>query len=222
MIIALVAGGDGGRVSKRPVQMDASKCQKGKPNYVGSVGVSAWDESHRRAGVKVWIDPVMASILDIGGTSLRDRIARRLSRWDTPNVPRVATFVENVADSDISIVYGLTPFQRGIDGITTRTLVAGSFTTQARIQLNTLEALGLETGAFLDSAVLDSLAAAALHEFGHALGINGHSPVRRDLMFLDGSGEACGAACGPTKGDKNTLAYLACRAIEDGTGWATR
>lgn len=90
-----------------------------------------------------------------------------------------------------------------------------------QIQLNTLEAMGFPPDAALEPALLDDVTAAALHEFGYALGINGHSPSRSDLMFVDGSGEACGPACGPTKADRNTLSYLACRAIESGTGWAT-
>lgn len=219
MILALAAPTSGPRPASGP--LEASTCRELAPNYVGSVGVSAWDAEHRHTGVKVWIDPAMASLVDQGGTSLRFRIASRLSRWDVANVPRVRGVVENRADADIFFVYGMTPPQPALDGTTSRSLADGSFTTGAQIQLNTLEALGYSIDGIRDPALLDSVAAAALHEFGHALGINGHSPSRKDMMFVDGSGEACGAACGPSKADKNTLSYLACRAIENGSGWAT-
>jgi len=218
-ILALAAGGDarGVEIRQEPV---VSACLKAAPNYVGSVRVSAWDARHRAAGVNVWIDPAMARILDGDGVSVKARLASRLSRWSTPNVPRVRAVVANTADADIRFVYGLKSPRSELDGTTTRVLVDGSFTTSARIELNTLEALGYPADAARDAVLLDTVVAAALHEFGHALGINGHSPSRRDLMFPDGSGEACGAACGPTPADKNTLSYLACRAIESGSGWA--
>lgn len=221
VIIALAAAGDVPLVRTQSEPMPASSCRKAAPNYVGSVGVTAWDAQHRQAGVKVWIDPAMASILDAGGTSLRWRIANRLSRWDAAHIPRVRAIVASREDSDISFVYGLTPLQPGIDGTTSRTLVDGSFTTGAQIQLNTLGAMGFQADVSLEAALLDDVASSALHEFGHALGINGHSPSRSDMMFVDSSGEACGPACGPTKADRNTLSYLACRAVENGSGWAT-
>jgi len=90
-------------------QGSPSACQKMSPNYVGSVAVSAWDARHRAVGVNVWIDPAMASILDMDGNSLRSRIATRLSRWSLPNVPRIRAVVAKLADSDIQFTYGLTP-----------------------------------------------------------------------------------------------------------------
>ncbi len=42
----------------------------------------------------------------------------------------------------------------------------------------------------------------ATHEFGHALGINGHSPNRPDLMFFEGNDQLGG---GITSADLNTL-----------------
>jgi hypothetical protein len=189
------------------------------PHYVDSVAVSAWDAGHRKRGIAVWIDPAMATLLDGEGRSLKWRITNRLSRWETAHVPRVRAVVSKRADADVVFVYGLTSARSEIDGTTTRTL-DGSFTTAARIELNTLRGLEVPADGVQDAALLDGLATAGLHEFGHALGIHGHSPSRSDLMFADGSGEACGAACGPSASDKNTLSHLACRAIENGTGFA--
>jgi hypothetical protein len=197
-----------------------SKCRKAVPNYVDSVAVSAWTEAHRTDGVNVWVDPAMAAVVDLAGRSLRWRITNRLSRWNTPNAPRVRSVVANRGDAQIAFVYGLTSARSELDGTTSRTL-SGLYTTGAVVELNTLEASGLRSDIAQDAAVLDRATAAALHEFGHALGIHGHSPSRSDLMFRDGSGENCGAACGPSAADRNTLAYLACRAIENGSGWAT-
>jgi len=197
-----------------------SKCRKSVPNYVDSVAVSAWIESHRTNGVRVWVDPAMAAVVDIAGRSLRWRITNRLSRWNTPNIPRVSSVVAKREDAQIVFVYGLTSERSELDGTTTRTL-SGLYTTGALIELNTLEGIGLRSDIAQDAAVLDRATAAALHEFGHALGIHGHSPSRSDLMFPDGSGENCGAGCGPSAADRNTLAYLACRAIENGSGWAS-
>lgn len=220
LLAGLAVGQAYGAAPIRAGHPPVTACVKREPNYVGSVGVSAWDAAHRSAGVKVWLDPAMTLLLDGNGVSLRSRIAGRLSRWDVSGVPRLVRVVEKREQADISIIYGLTPPQPSIDGITTRDLTAGSFTTRAAIRLTTLDDLGFPGSVFTDPSPLDRITSAALHELGHALGVNGHSPSRNDLMFATGSDDTCGVGCGPSKADKNTLAYLACRAVENGTGWA--
>ena len=220
LMATLVAAQSIAAEPQAPEPQASSRCVKASPHYVDSVAVSAWIESHRTNGVRVWVDPAMAAVVDIAGRSLRWRITNRLSRWNTPNIPRVSSVVAKREDAQIVFIYGLTSARSELDGTTTRTL-SGLYTTGALIELNTLEGIGLRSDIAQDAAVLDRATAAALHEFGHALGIHGHSPSRSDLMFPDGSGENCGAGCGPSAADRNTLAYLACRAIENGSGWAS-
>ena len=47
----------------------------------------------------------------------------------------------------------------------------------------------------------------ATHEFGHALGINGHSPDSADLMYFEGNDTGCGCI---TPADLNTILTVYC------------
>jgi predicted Zn-dependent protease len=120
-----------------------------------------------------------------------------------PGIPSF-TFVDTAGDADIPIAWAKQP-----DGDWYIAYCAWDIQPFAR-RFGVSQIL--ITGRWGDGHVADlhDVYATVLHEMGHALGIGGHSPDRRDIMYSEISGTA---TRGLSERDRATLAALYARPI---------
>ncbi|MBX9670199.1 MAG: matrixin family metalloprotease [Candidatus Obscuribacterales bacterium] len=114
-------------------------------------------------------------------------------------------FVESKPESDIEIDWtdgvlkvGDEKYERTKAGLTTTTR-RSDFIEHARIQIRTVRAFSKE------AEPSDRIKETALHEIGHALGINGHSTNTADIMYFGNTARQLPAL---TKRDRATIARL--------------
>ncbi len=114
-------------------------------------------------------------------------------------------FVESKPESDIEIEWtdgvlkvGDEKYERTKAGLTTTTR-RNDFIEHARIQIRTVRAFSK------DGEPSDRIKETALHEIGHALGINGHSTNTADIMYFGNTARQLPAL---TRRDKATLSRL--------------
>ena len=147
------------------------------PNYGAAVTFQRWDHFP----IKV----AFTNDVSVSGTSLRSVVLAGFDKWVTATGGVIGyTVVTDPATADMPITFqnlGATPGKGDTLGLTTRTYFPSTLQiTSVAMSLNYWPTM---TGA----QAFQGLKSTAAHEFGHALGIVGHSPNSDDIMFLSGS-----------------------------------
>ncbi len=121
--------------------------------------------------LRVWVQP-QSDIADFD-RSLPERVRQAFDRWTRAGVPVAFTFVVDSARSDIPVVW-VDKFDMAISGRTRWTHDQHWWIVGASIEL----ALHHQSGSPLGG---DAVAAIALHEVGHVLGLD-HTMDERSIM----------------------------------------
>ncbi|HEX9997850.1 MAG TPA: matrixin family metalloprotease [Abditibacterium sp.] len=160
-----------------------------QPNYVPSVDVL---QHWRGFPLKIYLEPTDART--------RALTLRGFDQWVTATGNRVRyNIVDSAAGADITVTFDL---NRGSERL-------GQATTYFFEGQNEIERAEIEFSYYAFDARPDAEEvnqSVAAHEFGHALGIQGHSPSDADLMF----GRATGGLENVTTRDLNTLRTAYC------------
>lgn len=161
-----------------------------EPNYVSSLET-----------LQQW--PVFPLRIFLNSTDARTRALtiRGFDQWVTATNNRVRyTLVTDAEQADITVKFGLLRPGSETLGITTTYFFEG----QSRIERAEIEFFYYPFDSRADAEDVNQSVAA--HEFGHVLGISGHSPERADLMFA----RATGGLKEVTTRDLNTLRTSYC------------
>src|SRR5579885_3239744 len=158
-----------------------------------------WDRS--RIPLKVYIQPSSSAR---GFNPEYVQIVRNaFITWYQASGKRLSfNFIDDQSDSDINVEWTDAPLKADDDkyermkaGLTTTTRNQTDKIQHARIQVRTVRAFTKEPES------VEKIKETCLHEIGHALGLNGHSPNPADIMYFGNTARQLPAL---TKKDKAT------------------
>jgi predicted Zn-dependent protease len=155
-------------------------CDPSTPDYFSNVNVRRWPDG--KFPLRVFVDESSGRGF---GPGSRSTILQAIGQWVTANETRLRiTEVEDISQADI--IYQRPLAGQVAQGSGGRTTYDGSADAQGnRIISHSYVKLTCAAVDFnqMNSAQKNELYNLALHESGHALGIDGHSPSGLDVMY---------------------------------------
>ena len=143
--------------------------------------------------ITIYVEPVPASP-ESGGTFLDD-LNYALSEWEACSEGKIKfELTEKGDDANIRVIWAKSSLTARMDSALGD---AKYLQTETGFRIEVMLSLRQRSGKLLSHEEMRNV---CLHEFGHAIGLWGHSPAEQDIMFFATLG-----AQHPTEQDKNTL-----------------
>ncbi len=174
----LLAGcGGGGGSSPSPSGPAQPDLARFTPNYAGSVTRNHWPALPVRVH---FTNDITLTPPGGAATRVNDLIRAAFDRWPAATGGTVGyTLTDDPALANISVTTTTIPDPHGLSetGTTSVSAPSGNLLTAAVMQIFVWPDITVPE-------LTQGLLATAAHEFGHALGIEGHSPDPSDLMYV--------------------------------------
>ena len=206
-LIALACAGGPGSSPKNPDSTETANLTAAEPDRhylrdvvfrgIGDTFLIHWGK--HKMPLRVYLPPPPPGLFE-NPRAVRQAVELGVLNWTNvagPGLPRFE-FVDNIGDADIPILWADEP-----DGDWYIAFCSYNVNTrQMRMGVSHILVTGRWGGGRV--AGIEEIYQTVLHEMGHALGLGGHSPDSRDIMYYSISGSAVGLS----DADKLTLKKL--------------